>query len=64
MAEIKDCVGVWCACGKILMAATLESYNKDKGTKAEIDAYFNSGHKIGKVSAAEVRELFGCDCKK
>jgi hypothetical protein len=60
----KDGVGVYCKCGKIIYAATNDCLKRDKEAQKDIDAYFDKGYQIGRVSKEDVRELFGCDCRK
>lgn len=60
----KDGVGVYCKCGKIIYAATNDCLKRDNEAQKDIDAYFDKGYRIGRVSKEDVGELFGCDCRK
>lgn len=60
--KITDAVAVYCECGKIIYAITMESYRKPGGKKW-VDHYFERGYRAGMVTSEEVRGKFGCDCK-
>jgi len=62
-SDVKTGIGVFCQCGGIIYAVTDDCYKRDKESKKDVDACFDKGYRIGKVSKTEVQELFGCKCK-
>ncbi len=57
-------VAVYCKCNKIIYVASDQCLKSDKDSQNEIDAYFDKGYRIGRVSKLDVTKLFGCDCTK
>ena len=55
-------VGVYCKCGGIIYCCTDANYI-ERGGKKEIDAYFDRGYKVGKISYGDVQKLWGCKCQ-
>lgn len=54
-------VGVYCKCGGIIYCCTDDCY-KGRGGKKEVDAYFEKGYQVGRISKEDVQRLFGCKC--
>lgn len=54
-------IGVYCKCGGIIYCCTDTCYSEHDGKK-EIDAYFDLGYSVGRVTKGKVQELFGCKC--
>lgn len=63
LGAVRNSMGVYCKCGKIIFAVTCEHLKIDKEAQRDLMKYMADGYRTENVSKEQVKELFGCDCK-
>jgi len=62
LGAVRNSMGVYCKCGKIIFAVTCEHLKMDKEAQRDLMKYMADGYRTENVSKEQVKELFGCDC--